>query len=318
MKKELALLMVGILLIVSGCTGGSTRPTLNVNYNYRQGPKGVEIMLADNAPPDMLYEQTDFLIGVDVSNEGAYNVKGGFLSLGIEDDYMKMIDWNGWIVTSSNRQEKTISFDIRGKSIDNPEGEKSRVTVRAKTLSVGEQAETHTSLVLLTVCYPYGTLLSQEVCIDPDVFSTRKVKKVCEVQPISLSSQGAPVAVTRIEPVMLVGDDERVRPQFTIYVRNVGNGRVFDFNSVQDACSSASLNKENINYVDVTAKLADRQLECKPKPIHLGIGENMVRCSYEGGYDKGSATFISPLIIEIRYAYAFTVSKNVVIRKLPK
>jgi hypothetical protein len=68
--------------------------------------------------------------------------------------------------------------------------------------------------------------------------------------------------------------------------------------------------------VQIGAKLSDKQLTCKPNPVHLGKGENMVRCSLDSGYDRGGASFVSQLIIEMQYSYAFSISKNVVIKRI--
>jgi hypothetical protein len=308
--------MIILFVVISGC-GSSSSPRDVIEYDFREGTSGLEMEFVENAPPKELYESSDFLIGFDVANMGANDIADGVFVLGIEDEYMEVRDWKGYIIRNRNPFEKNAQFDLEGKSQNIPEGGKSRVTVRAKSRLLEPQSETHTSYVLLTSCYPYQTNLVQEVCIDPDVYQIKKANKVCEVADISLSSQGAPVAVTKIQPVMLQSaDDETVRPQFTIHLKNVGNGEVFDVNSVHDACSSSSLERKDINYVHVTARLADKSLKCEPQPVHLHNKENSVRCILESGFGMGGSTFISPLVVELSYGYAFTISKEVVIRRL--
>ena len=42
------------------------------------------------------------------------------------------------------------------------------------------------------------------MCIDPDVVGLKVRQKICAVKDISLSGgQGAPIAITKIEPVMV-------------------------------------------------------------------------------------------------------------------
>jgi len=316
MKKRngLAVLAILVFALIAGCGKSNSRQILD--YEYRVGAKGLEMKFTDGAPPNELYENGDFIISYDVSNEGANDIDNGVFSLSIEDDYMRVRDWNGYLIKASNANQKSTSFAILGKSRLLPDGEKSVVTVRASTRALDEQTETHTSMILLTACYPYKTYLAQEVCIDRDVYKTRSERKVCQVQTIALTNQGAPVAIIKIEPLMLDSEDHRiVTPQFNIYVRNIGNGEVFNSGKIQEACSSSPLAREDINLVTVRARLSDKQLQCTPSTFRLSNKEGLVRCNLESGYDRTGGTFISPLVVELEYGYSFTITRSVIIKR---
>jgi hypothetical protein len=315
-KKTLCwILAVLVVMLIAGCGRKDARDS--IDYDFRQGTKGLEMSFVESSPPNELYESSEFLISADVANEGAYDITEGIFALGLEDDYMEIRDWNGHIIMPQSAFQKKTSFDILGKSQNLPDGEKSLITVRARTKILESQTEVHTSQVLLTACYPYKTILVQEVCIDPDVYKTKRQKNVCESLRLDLTDQGGPVAVTRVEPAMLASEGSNsVRAQFTIYIRNVGNGEVFDLNSVEEACSSSQISRENLNAVRVSAKVSDRTLQCTPQPLHLNKKEGIVRCLLESGFAVGSSAFVSPLVVELSYGYSFTISKSVIIRRL--
>jgi hypothetical protein len=310
MKYTLVIIAV---LLAAGC-GGFSRPVYD--YDYREGTSGLVISFVPNTPPDEVHENSNFLIGVDVANEGAYDIIDGIFVLSLEDDYVEIMDWKGYIMQGRQAQNKKAYFDIEGKSQMVPEGGLDRMTIRAQTNVLDVQTETRTTHIILTACYPYKTIMAQDVCVDPDPLNTR-LEKPCEVSSISLDGQGAPVAVKRIDTEMLESaDSDTVMPQFTLTLKNVGDGEVFDASRVQEACSSDPLAREDVRYLSVSARLIDQGLECRPQPAHLQKGQSKVRCTLEGGIDRASSTFIAPLVVELDYGYAKTISQPMVIRRM--
>ncbi|MFH0977865.1 MAG: hypothetical protein V1837_01050 [Candidatus Woesearchaeota archaeon] len=310
--KNIYVMIFLMLILITGCAGTTSRKI--VETNVKEGTKGIEMSFFDGTPPNTVFEASDFLISAQISNQGATDVTAGYLTISTEKEYMGLIDWKSSIISSSTPEN--AMFAIQGKSQSNPAGDSSVITIRAKTLTIDPQSETHTSTIVMTACYPYKTTFSTDVCVDPDMYTMKAERKACVVKLIGLSSQGGPVAVTRIEPQMLIGDDGLVRPQFTLYLRNEGNGAVFDINSMETVCSSASLRKEDVNFVQVKAKLSDKTLTCKPTSIHLKDTDNMVRCSSENGYTGGSNSFVAPLVVEISYGYSFSITKEIIIRRV--
>src|SRR4030042_1767216 len=92
----------------------------------------------------------------------------------------------------------------------------------AKPVSMGES---HNALISATYCYDYATTAKMDVCIDPDIYG-KQPQKVCTVAGKSLSSQGAPIAVNKVDVEMLPFSKDSIKPQFTIHVQNVGDGTV--------------------------------------------------------------------------------------------
>ncbi|MBI2142058.1 hypothetical protein HYU15_01035, partial [Candidatus Woesearchaeota archaeon] len=143
------------------------------------------------------------------------------------------------------------------------------------------------------------------------------------------SGQGAPVAVTKIEPkIFPEGSGEKiafVKPQFVISVKNSGNGEVLNPSAdMGSACSSelaADKSSESFkriwNVVDVKATLSGKELDCSPVPLRLRGKEDFVRCSVKDG-DKINADmpgYVAALTVDLSYGYTSTIAKEVTIRR---
>jgi hypothetical protein len=307
-----ALVIIAVLL-AAGCSS-TTRPIYE--YDYREGTEGLVIDFVENTPPEEVYELSDFLIGVDVANKGAHDIEDGIFVLSLEDDYVEVRDWKGSIMQGRQPGSKKAYFDIEGKSPYLPDGGLDRMTVRAQTKVLDIQTETRTTHILFTTCYQYKTIMVEEVCVDPDTLN-RNLEKPCEVEALSPDSQGGPVVVTQVDVEMLESiDTDAVMPQFTLTLDNVGDGEVFDAGSVELACSSDPMAREDVRYISVSATLTGQGLECRPQPVHLRKGTGKVRCTLEGGYGRGTPTFIAPLVVELDYGYAKTISQEMVIRRV--
>ena len=179
--------------------------------------------------------------------------------------------------------------------------------------------------MLATACYSYATIASPSVCIDPDPYSTIKGKKVCEAKDITLSNQGAPIAVVNVDEEAFA-----TKTQFRIIIKNVGGGEVMK-NEVlfQDKCSpfgSSKVEREDIDKVYlINARLSNKELQCGPFAegevksaqgfVRLVNGEGSITCELPKS-DYGSNTaYISPLEIKLLYVYRSTAEKKVQIKR---
>ena len=143
-------------------------------------------------------------------------------------------------------------------------------------------------------------------------------------------SQGAPVAVTKVEPGIItktIEGRDYIFPQYLIYIKNKGKGHVITKDSVKEACEATGIDKSNYNRLDIIAMLNSKQLKCEVKPLRLIDEEDFVRCTsidkdksdhdnIANGFDKGAiSSFLTPLKITLDYGYTFTISKQVKINK---
>jgi hypothetical protein len=330
-KKMIFVFIVAGLLIVAGCEGGrlfgkgskDTKPLTDADV--RKGVQGLTMDFVQNAPPERIFENTAFPIVVNLKNMGAFDIgdnentpditeRGGVLVFGFEKAYVGVATPN-----DKSKQE----FDVKGRSIYNPDGDEEFRELNAKTKEIGAQSETQPSTIFATACYPYQTILGASVCVDTDVYDIGKGKKACAVKDLVFAEgQGAPVAITKIETRMFP-DGDKVKPHFIIYIENKGNGEVIKLNKVDTACSSGALDYEDFNAIDLVVSLSDKNLNCnvgeeasESTEIRLRGKEDMVRCTLNEGVDIGRDAYITPLKIELNYGYTFTISKGIIIEKV--
>jgi hypothetical protein len=338
MKKLLLVLFLAILL--TACKETDTNPAMTSVDIY----KGIDGLTASflNVPSEV-FEEMPLRVALQVENKGAYpslqesDSFTGILSLSVEDDYMGLTTEN-WLTDDwiNERQiqtldDKRIRFQLNGKTMDNPLGEKGIIAADIEVKKIKEeQSQSHDTVIAANFCYSYQTKAVPTVCIDAVQYGLREKEKSCEIKLISLQDQGAPVAVTAIETQMLPQGKDRVVPMFMITMQNKGNGDVISLfkdnqGTVEDntialenSCTSSSLQTEDLNYVAVTAAMQGKYLECTPRNgiIKLKDKQGAVRCTLSEGIPQDRGTYTTPLQIVLYYGYMFSVTKNVKIKKV--
>src|SRR3989338_1715197 len=222
MKTRLIILIIAILIIV-GCNGGTGKEAPITDINVYQGTDGITMEFIKNMPPDKLLENEEFSIGLLIKNKGAFDVnvpeegkslsdedklKSGLIAVTVEEDYMGEIDFSSDTILdprNSNiqmqNQNKGMQFiELRGKSRFNVDGEQTIKRFDTVTKLIDPRSEVHTSDIFVTACYVYQTSAVADVCVDTDIYGTRPGEKACAMATKSMLSQGAPVAVTKVEP----------------------------------------------------------------------------------------------------------------------
>ena len=300
--KKIILIIVLILFIV-GCNSNTGPSTSVSDDEVYKGKVGLIFDFRDSMPPPRTTEDDSFPIGFNLKNDGAFDIEKGYLLLNIEKDLIE--------IEKGNVPE---DLEIIGRSRDNPEAGLDFMTFFVKSKKLSSETETITSKILATACYEYQTHFSENVCLDTDYYNLKGMTKACNAEDISFSSgQGAPVAVTRVEPRMLE-DNDKIKPMFVIYIDNVGLGEVISSDSVSDMCSSKTVDYDKINNIEVVAYLSGSLLECKPENPKLKDKEEIVRCTLEEGVGKDVQPYTTLLTIDIKYGYTETISQNIEIR----
>src|SRR3989344_1316217 len=319
-------IVIIFLVVMAGCAKSSTVDTQTITTkDIYTGSDGLLISFLPNAPPDEVFEDSYAPLGLRIENKGAYNIQQGNIVIALENDYMDLIQ--GSLQTSSNDagfiDDRHLEFDLAGKGLSRSIGDQDILTVNMKIHELETLSQTHDSNVAVTACYEYLTFATETVCLDTDVYNVKNRAKGCTVADVSLTDQGAPIAVTKIQTKMLP-QDFGVVPQFIISIENKGSGLVFQPGKAEDACSSEKLDYTSLNKVNVQAYLqrgGDTQLlQCSPSEgseaaiATLKDGSATVRCVLEEGISEQEGTFSTPLSIEIQYGYTTTISKRVTIK----
>lgn len=313
--KKIIIVMLLVVLVISGCKGTGREIHTIVTGDIYKGTTGLSMEFL-SAPTDV-FEESPFRISVDLRNDGAFDIENGYLTLGLETDFINVDEWTLRKPITSMIENNQVEFDLGGKSTLNPEGSQGIVSMSLSAKTIEKMREKHTSTILLTGCYGYKTKLSEAVCIDTDVLGMRSIEKACEVEDKTLDSQGAPVAITKVEVDMLPHED-MIRPQFLIYVENKGNGEVVKAASIKNACSGESVAYDDFNVVDIKAYLFDKPLKCTPSQIKLRKKKDEIRCILDEGISKEEGTHSETLNLELDYGYTNTISTTVDIKKLPR
>lgn len=330
MKAKNILLLLALFVLVS-CQFQPKQPqSVLTEADIRQGIDALVMNFVNGAPPPKVFESRPqdtqdglFDVSATLQNKGAANITGGYLVVSYEDAYVSAASGESWKMndeyTSSN--DNTMQFDLAGRSLDNPSGDVATVSKKLKTKMLEQQSQIHTSTILLTACYNYQTYATANVCVDPD--PTSQKAKPCTVQDISLTNQGAPMAVTKVEVSMLTRGKNQVTPTFIIHVANVGNGRPFNSNLTQLACGGTLSEEQKSNLwdiVDINATLGNiinpHQFNCAPLPFRLESNMDYVRCVYDGTITATDA-YTTPLNIALNYGYTQTISTSIEIDKNP-
>lgn len=340
LKKKYVLALLLILVVISSCsltgkkgTSTSSSKSKKAVEDIRVGTQGIVISFLPNNPPERIVVEENALdnsikVVLQVNNKGAYpqpDEKNPTLGAAPYPAKIYLSGYDQNIITFSQREVDLSKKALEGKSTINPNGGIDFVdfkgTIHADVLNV----EKYEPTLLATACYYYNTIASPQVCIDTDPYSEVSTKKVCQVSDISLSNQGAPVAVTKVAEEALA-----TKTQFRITVKNAGGGDVIKITSQQkcDPLGTDKLQREDIDKIYVVGVfLGNKQLNCGPFAeeqikagsgfIRLINGEGNIICEFlRQDYPQGANTaYTTPLKIHLGYSYRTTVERKVLIKK---
>jgi hypothetical protein len=326
---------VAVLVIMLSCLaltscdmlGGSTPIP---DKNYHEGSEGLVMKLVGEDSLANLYEDSQFSLSLEISNNGAYDLtdeKQGILSINFDPYYVQPVESQAAsdkIVTTPNGL-LVKGIQGYGKSRYYPVGTKTFLTfANFKTKKIeGQRAEPSTD-IFASLCYPYVTVLSKMVCVDFNAFNQNLRSQVCTQQDLSLTDQGAPVAITTVEVDNQPAGNNLVRPVFTIRVTNKGRGMILSpadtSEGLERVCSSKEMNKADFNTVKVNAQLSDSMtLQCNPSTIRMFDDEGFTRCSVS---DDDLSKVISwrqnyqaPLTVNLSYVYLSKLQKKIEIKR---
>ncbi|MBI4448878.1 hypothetical protein HY641_02525 [Candidatus Woesearchaeota archaeon] len=296
------LIIVTALVLISACSGFTSRGTPPVPQIH-VGTQGIVANFVGNTPPAQVLEEGKFDMLLELHNQGATDVDDALLSISTNPEYLDISIPQG-----------QSQLRLAGKSLNNPRGDKTLLSLKGFAGRVSQK--TPVSVPITTsICYPYATEAAPVVCIDTDPEGLKQQRKACTAQAVSLGgSQGAPVAVTRIEVSSLPHDDpERVIPNFKIFIGNVGNGEVIDAQQVDSYCQGRP-DKDAFNIVSLKARLQESFLLCDKQILKLksqDAEENYVQCELPQGIERRIAAFSAPITIILDYGYAFSVTRQI-------
>ena len=302
-KREL--IIIATVLIISFTLSSCTAPIQDRNI-YR-GTNGLEIDFIKSIP-DEVYESTSFPLGIGIKNEGTYSItkdNPAIVSLVTDELYLTF---------DLTLLEENKNINIEGKSEYNSDGEYLILTLPdIQVKEIRGMIQNPKAALYFSLCYPYITTFSENMCIDFDIYGLDQREKACESKDISFSGgQGAPVAVTKISPIMQTTTDG-LKPKFVIDITNKGKG--LPWNSEDNQCSSSEGYKnEDWNKIKISGTISNKELECNPNPVRLIDNKGSTICKINSAFPKGT-NYLSSLNLELEYNYVESTSKDIKIKR---
>lgn len=320
----LVLFIVSVSIFLSGCSLSSHHQQ---ETNYFTGTSALVVDFLDQAPPDQVYEGSEFDVQLLVANKGAFSLQmqeDGYeyearLDLKYDTSKVSALTQN-YVGTGLYANPDTIQ--LYAKSYYFPQGEDAYFALgRFLAKDVPGNFERNTVSFHASLCYPYKTYFSDHICVDTDPENLGRRDQICEAQDKTYSGgQGAPIAVTAVESVM-VPRGAYVQPQFVIHLRHMGEGSFADFILEQDeqgrqGCGDVDYDDNNI--ISFTAKLGNDDLICTPSPVYFGSdGEAQVQCVLnEQSILASASNYETTLYVELSYLYSEKFTKQIDIKRV--
>jgi len=333
-RKLFLVAMLFLLLSISACS--KKKAVEKKLEDIRTGTQGIVMNFLPNAPPNKIHVDIDsntFDVILEARNKGAYPQPEDVGSIQNNFGYVFLSGYDPKIIEFKTSAGSYINYlkptTLEGKSTINPNGGLDILTFNGIVNVNNLKVEKYEPTLLATSCYYYETTAGPSVCIDPNPYSVTTEKKVCQVQSVSLSNQGAPIAVTRIDEEALAG-----RTQFKITIKNVGGGDVI---KSLDKCATSKITREDIDKLSVYwVSISDKALECGPYAegpygeslvggrttstsggvVRLISGEGFIICNFQKeNYKESITAFTTPIFIKLGYGYRTSIEKKIQIKK---
>ena len=324
--------LVLFLIMLMGCAKEPAQEKF-----VKTGTEGIVANFVAGQPPEKIYAEPNspnFDVVLELRNKGGYPEPGkgsGVNGLGPRFGKIILSGYDSRIINIEDNVRQDLStFALEGKSAINPNGGQDIIAFTGNINYNQLNVNIYEPILQATSCYYYETETGPSICIDPQPFSTDD--KVCQVQDLSLSSQGAPIAITRIDQETFA-----TKTQFRITIQNVGGGEVTDSleqpdqnqanGQNQEICSSQTLGRDQIDKVRMEfARVSTVPLYCGPfvdtsakgasGVVRLINDEGSIICEFPSDlYSNKLTAYTTPLSIKLSYTYRTHTQRKLLIVK---
>ena len=298
-------LLLVLLLLAAGCA--RTEPTGPLSVTGQQGVVVEEVQV-----PSTIYQGEEFTLTYALSNEGAYGVsrdEPGYVFVSHDPLYFE------YVGLTSRFSENAFFLDGRTPFY---EGEDAFVNLHFRARPIERFSERISSPVLATVCYPYASNVTADVCIEQN----RNVDQgaiACRNAPVRPPSPGAPIGV---EEVVVrsgradVGGEEAIVPQFRITLRNYGDG-------VPSVASCVDGDSSLLNTAGIRVSVLNEELACVTSNeegfVRFSRGRALVTCTVPDAstvvFPATRGNFQSLLSVDLDYTYRESVRTELEVQR---
>ena len=282
-KTRFLLLQVTLLLLAAlllfGC--GAKEDEKMASYNFKQGISELNLNFLSNAPPDKIYQNSEFKIVVELANEAAYDIEDGSIRL-------VNIDPNYFLIEPIRQEFEPLM----GRSLVNPAGDKQFIEFLGTAKMLFENAQQYVGNYLVKVKYHSTMEFTDSLCINPNLYEVYDSGCVVEERK-TYSGQGAPLAVTEVEEVISPGMDPKV--EFRVRLRNQGKGKVLVVE-----LGKARLGNLELNCHFPRSGVGEKKIELKEN-----IQEAILIC--DKGMMQDFRSYMTTLYLDFSYDYELEV-----------
>jgi hypothetical protein len=286
MKKLFSITLLLSLLFIISCSGSPQQDEL------MHGTKGIDLNV-QYIKPGQSFVHGEFLdLYLEVMNKGMYDDPKGFIT----------ITGHNTNAISFKETKKEIPT-LLGKKTYLPEGDSFIIKFdEIQPLNV-PYGSSHTSNLLISSCYEYKTMAIVSVCV-PSRDDFRSGTSICKQSVHSMSSQGAPVAVTYIEPSM--GAEEL---QYVVHVSNVGDGVVIKQDNLDNCPSQISPNDVDEIEIEMQVSALGVVTCTNDNKIRLLDGKGATICKVKKNKESGS--YMTQMEIILSYGYSSSITEKI-------
>jgi hypothetical protein len=217
LKKIIMVICSLYLFFLVSCT-----PKAQIPEQVYVGSEAAEMRFLENTPLPKTFASSGQLLDVamEVKNQGTFPLRGRLFLSGFDPNVIQLPH-------SVDIPSRNCGFnEIFPKSRSYIEGGTCVEEFRAP-LNLESIIDSYDATIFGQLVYPYVTEANVVLCVDPNIQQFTIGRKACQMTSVTYSGgQGAPVAVTTVEPSP-IGDGKIL---FRITIQNIGDGEVVDYN----------------------------------------------------------------------------------------
>jgi hypothetical protein len=314
-KKVMLVILVVMLLNGASCESPTSSGSNNVEEETFVGVQGIEMSFLEGAPPNEVYQDTDFDVYIELHNRGALDVTEGKLRMSIP---LQPFDFNIDDKTQTI-SEITESTSIMGKE-NAPGGDYVTAEwngIHAKSTSIRNDARQN---IHAQLCYKGKIDAQPMVCISPRPGGKGLIEGECVIGRETYSGgNGGPIAVTAITESVLKDTETTNRIVFRMEVENVGGGDVIDESEV-NGCQPTLRDKakstvkiEGVGWIGEETKFNCEGGKGKENEFLMLNGKGIFKCEVKD--IPNDVHYSLPLYIKMNYGYVKSINKVFTLKK---
>ncbi|MBI2669377.1 hypothetical protein HYX14_06060 [Candidatus Woesearchaeota archaeon] len=209
MKFWEGILILFTLLLLLGC---GQSPESLAQYNFKQGVAELQLQFLKNAPPEKIFPNSEFKIIIEADNPSGYDIANGQIKIvGLDPKYFQL-----------NPLQQNLD-PLKGRSLTIPAGEKQFLEFDGFAGNLLSGMMEYPANYFLKLSYQSTLEFADTICVNPNFYTVYDAG--CMVQDRkSYAGQGAPVAVTELQEILLPGSGASV--EFRLRLQTRGRGKV--------------------------------------------------------------------------------------------